>query len=195
MWRRLFSSLFFLMFSFFKFKSSRTSPRQDAEVPPGTTLGSRLGPRLAQGCHAPTLRIALGCHGWYPSVWCRRENMRKNRQTSCACLACIPQQPQPRKTRFRCRLMVLDFHFNIIISVCRTLTRRQQDLCVPRLVSKRPGEQQEHMCVLFNMALRIRRGTTRPLESLLSNPDSEVSALSLGLAKVYFQQVAVHEMR
>jgi len=103
--------------------------------------------------------------------------------SSCACAACIPQQPQPRRTRFRCRLMVLDFHFYIIISVCRTLTRRQQDLCVPRLVSKRPGEQREHMCVLFNMALRIRRGTTRPLKSLLSNPDSGVSAFSLGLLK------------
>jgi hypothetical protein len=114
--------------------------------------------------------------------------------SSCACPACIPQQPQPRSTRFRCRLMVLDFHFYVIISVCRTLTRRQQDLCVPRLVSKRPGEQREHMCVLFNMALRIRRGTTRPLKSLLSNPDSEVSALSLRLAKIYFPQIAVHEV-
>ena len=89
--------------------------------------------------------------------------------------------------------MVLDFHFNIIISVCRTLTRRQQDLCVPRLVSKRPGEQQEHMCVLFNMALRIRRGTKRSLKSFLSNPDSEVSALSLGLVDIYFPQVAVRD--
>jgi hypothetical protein len=48
------------MFSFFNLNLLEL-PTQDAEVPPGTTLGPRLGPRLAQGCHVPTLRIALGC--------------------------------------------------------------------------------------------------------------------------------------
>ncbi len=58
----------FFLFSFFNlfkifFFLNLKSAFPHAEVPPGTALGPRLGPRLAQGFHAPTLQIALGCHG------------------------------------------------------------------------------------------------------------------------------------
>jgi len=56
----LFSFLNLFKIFFFLFKSASD---KNAEVPPGTALGPRLGPRLAQGFHAPTLQISLGCHG------------------------------------------------------------------------------------------------------------------------------------